>query len=72
MSVVDSPSAPPAQQPPAPVPAGGSARGKRRSSTGGGFTPLFLTLPALLLLAGLLHRSLSSAGALGASALLSA
>jgi N,N'-diacetylchitobiose transport system permease protein len=54
MSVVDSPSAPPAQQPPAPVPAGGRAQRKRRSATSGGFAPLALTLPALLLLAGLL------------------
>jgi N,N'-diacetylchitobiose transport system permease protein len=54
MSVVDSPSAPPAQQPPARVPAGGRARRKRRSATSGGFAPLVLTLPALLLLAGLL------------------
>ena len=54
MSVVDSPSAPPAQQPPAPAPASGRARSKRRSATSGGFAPLALTLPALLLLAGLL------------------
>lgn len=54
MSVVDSPSAPPAQQPPAPVPAGGRAQRKRRTATSGGFAPLALTLPALLLLAGLL------------------
>ncbi|MEU8230642.1 sugar ABC transporter permease [Actinoplanes sp. NPDC048967] len=54
MSVVDSPSAPPAAQPPAPAPAGGRARSKRRSATSGGFAPLALTLPALLLLAGLL------------------
>jgi len=54
MSVVDSPSAPPAQQPPAQVPAGGRAPRKRRSATSGGFAPLVLTLPALLLLAGLL------------------
>jgi N,N'-diacetylchitobiose transport system permease protein len=54
MSVVDSPSAPPAEQPPAPAPAGGRTRSKRRSATSGGFAPLALTLPALLLLAGLL------------------
>jgi N,N'-diacetylchitobiose transport system permease protein len=54
MSVVESPSAPPAQQAAAPAPAGGRARGRRRSATSGGFTPLALTLPALLLLAGLL------------------
>ena len=53
MSVVDSPPAPPAQQPPAPAPAG-RTRSKRRSATSGGFAPLVLTLPALLLLAGLL------------------
>jgi N,N'-diacetylchitobiose transport system permease protein len=54
MSVVDSQSAPPAQQPSASAPAGGRARSKRRSATSGGFAPLVLTLPALLLLAGLL------------------
>ena len=54
MSVVDSPSAPPAEQPPAPAPAGGRAQRKRRVATSGGFAPLALTLPALLLLAGLL------------------
>jgi N,N'-diacetylchitobiose transport system permease protein len=54
MSVVDSPSAPPAEQPPAEAPAGGRARRQRRSATSGGFAPLVLTLPALLLLAGLL------------------
>jgi N,N'-diacetylchitobiose transport system permease protein len=54
MSVVDSPSAPPAPQPPAEAPAGRRARRQRRSATSGGFTPLVLTLPALLLLAGLL------------------
>ncbi|MEU7907748.1 sugar ABC transporter permease [Actinoplanes sp. NPDC049118] len=53
MSVVDSPSAP-VQQPAAPAPADGRARGRRRSATSGGFAPLALTLPALLLLAGLL------------------
>lgn len=52
MSVVDSPSAPPA--PPAEAPAGRRARRKPRSATSGGFAPLALTLPALLLLAGLL------------------
>jgi N,N'-diacetylchitobiose transport system permease protein len=54
MSVVDSPSAPPAQHPPAPGPAGGRAPRKRRSATSGGFAPLALTLPAMLLLAALL------------------
>jgi N,N'-diacetylchitobiose transport system permease protein len=54
MSVVDSPSAPPAEQPPAEAPTGGRARRQRRSATSGGFAPLVLTLPALLLLAGLL------------------
>ncbi|GAA3349234.1 sugar ABC transporter permease [Amorphoplanes nipponensis] len=53
MSVVDTPSAPPAPQPPAPAPAGRTGS-KRRSATSGGFAPLALTLPALLLLAGLL------------------
>ncbi|AGZ40527.1 carbohydrate ABC transporter permease [Actinoplanes friuliensis] len=53
MSVVDSPSAPPAQQPTAPDQADGT-RLKRRSATSGGLAPLVLTLPALLLLAGLL------------------
>jgi N,N'-diacetylchitobiose transport system permease protein len=54
MSVVESPSAPPAEQSAAPAPADGRARGRRRSATSGGFAPLALTLPALLLLAGLL------------------
>lgn len=54
MSVVDSPSAPPAPQPSAPAPAAGHAPSRRRSSTSGGLAPLALTLPALLLLAGLL------------------
>src|SRR5690349_6996062 len=54
MSVVDSPSAPPAPQPSAPAPAAGRAPSRRRSSTSGGLAPLALTLPALLLLAGLL------------------
>ncbi|GID94697.1 carbohydrate ABC transporter permease [Amorphoplanes digitatis] len=52
MSVVESPPARPASQ--APAPGDGRARGRRRSATSGGYAPLALTLPALLLLAGLL------------------
>ncbi|MET8152574.1 carbohydrate ABC transporter permease [Actinoplanes sp. NPDC049668] len=52
MSVVESPPARPASQTPAP--GDGRSRGRRRSATSGGFAPLALTLPALLLLAGLL------------------
>ena len=54
MSAVDSPSAPPATRPPAEAPTESRRPRKRRSINSGGVTPFLLTVPALLLLAGLL------------------
>ncbi|MEV6601069.1 sugar ABC transporter permease [Actinoplanes sp. NPDC051346] len=62
MSVVDSPSAPPAPVPPAAGPAG-PVTGKRRATTGGK-APYVLVLPGLLLLAALLGYPLVRMGVL--------